>query len=425
MAVDGSELVRTHRELCEASLRVAHALQDRGVDEHSLVAVGLGNTELAVLAIYGAWWLGACALPLSHRLPNAELDQLLEAAAASGRELFVIGDVDTDRAAVIRSAELADEANRASAEPMTVKVPNPGRAIPSGGSTGRPKIITDDRPMVGVPGVESPVGSLFGQRAGQRVLILGPLYHTGPFSSVFGSLFSGGSIVLMERFDARLALQLVERHRVQRIWSVPAQLQRMARDPGVEDIDFGSVETLYHSGAACPPWLKRRWIEFVGAEHVFEGFGSTESVGALMIRGDEWLEHPGSVGRPQVTDVSIRDEQGNEVPVGEVGEIFMRWSGTNADSGGGYRYWGSAPARTDDEGFVSVGDLGWRDDEGYVYVADRRVDMIVTGGVNVFPAEVEVALTELPEVRDVAVVGVPDDEWGRRVHAIIETEGDP
>jgi bile acid-coenzyme A ligase len=198
----------------------------------------------------------------------------------------------------------------------------------------------------------------------------------------------------------------------------------MAREPGVDRVDFSSVETLYHSGAACPPWLKRRWIELVGAEHVYEGFGSTESVGSLMIRGDEWLEHPGSVGKPQVTDVSIRDEDGREVPTGEVGEIFMRWNGRVGRTGG-YRYWGSAPARSDDEGYVSVGDLAWRDDDGYVYIADRRVDMIVTGGVNVFPAEVEVALSERPEVRDVAVVGVPDDEWGRRVHAIVETDEDP
>jgi bile acid-coenzyme A ligase len=228
----------------------------------------------------------------------------------------------------------------------------------------------------------------------------------------------------MERFDARRTLELIERHRVNRLFSVPAQLLRMARVENFDTYDLSSLETLYHSGAVCPPWLKRRWIDRVGAEHVYEGFGSTETVGALAIRGDEWLEHPGSVGRAQISDVSIRDAEGKECQVGEVGEIFMRWQrpagSESAMRSSGFVYWGSPPATSDDGGYVSVGDLGWLDNDGYVYVADRRADMIITGGVNVFPAEVEAVLTEHTGVADVAVVGIPDSEWGRRVHAVIE-----
>jgi bile acid-coenzyme A ligase len=162
----------------------------------------------------------------------------------------------------------------------------------------------------------------------------------------------------------------------------------------------------------------------VGPEHVYEGFGSTETVGAVAIRGDEWLRHPGSVGRPQICDVSIRRVGGATCATGEVGEIFMRWKrGDNSDGeqlSPGFVYWGSPPAKSDDDGFVSVGDLGSFDEDGYLYVADRRVDMIITGGVNVYPAEVESVLTEHPSVADAVVIGVPDPEWGRRVHAVIE-----
>jgi bile acid-coenzyme A ligase len=255
--------------------------------------------------------------------------------------------------------------------------------------------------------------------------VLGPLYHTGPFGTTVSGVMSTGRVVVMETFDAARALDLIERHRVNAVWAVPAQMQRMARVEGVERHDLSSIESLYHSGAVCPPWLKRAWIDLVGADHVYEGFGSTEAVGMLVIRGDEWLQHPGSVGRPDNTDVRICDEAGADVPTGSVGEIFMRWrSGAPLGLPDSYTYWGSPRAKATPDGFVSVGDLGRFDGDGYLYIADRRVDMIVTGGVNVYPAEIEVVLSEHPAVKDVAVVGVPDTDWGRRVHAILEVGED-
>jgi bile acid-coenzyme A ligase len=420
---DGSELTFTRAEVYVESLRAAAFLEAHGVDNRTLVAVALPNSFDGVVACFGAWWLGACVLPLSPSLPDAELELVIESAGESGRRQLLIGDRDSSTVTTISRAAFSERAAFEHAPRATI-VPQPGRAMPSGGSTGRPKVIVSLDALVMLPDAPpNPMSALFGSRRGQRQIILGPTYHTGPFGTLFGGLTEGTLVVLMERFNATRALELIETHRVNRLFSVPAQLLRMARVGDFDRYDLSSLETVYHSGAVCPPWLKRRWIERVGAKHVFEGFGSTETVGALAIRGDEWLEHPGSVGRPVISDVSIRDAGGQECSTSEVGEIFMRFRRPEArptEPHVGFEYWGSPPAKTDDQGFVSVGDLGWRDDDGYVFVADRRVDMIITGGVNVYPAEVEAVLTEHPDVADVAVIGIEDSEWGRRVHAIVE-----
>jgi bile acid-coenzyme A ligase len=421
--IDDSELTVTREQLYIESLRAATLLERHGVDNHWLVDVALPNGFDDVVACFGAWWLGACVLPLSHKLPQAEFELVLESAAESGRKQLLIGDHQTATVTTISRTDFG-ERGPYEAAPRSTIVPHPGLAMPSGGSTGRPKVIVRSDPLVTQPDAPpSPMSSLFGLHPGQRQIVLGPTYHTGPFGTLFGGLVEGSLVVLMERFDGAHALELIERHRVNRFFSVPTQLLRMARVEDFDRYDLTSLETVYHSGAVCPPWLKRLWIERVGAEHVFEGFGSTETVGALAIRGDEWLKHPGSVGRPVISDVSIRDTDGHECPVGEVGEIFMRFRLPEirpTERRVGFEYWGSPAAKLDDEGFVSVGDLGWSDHDGYVFVADRRVDMIITGGVNVYPAEVEAVLTEHPDVADVAVIGIADPEWGRRVHAIVE-----
>jgi bile acid-coenzyme A ligase len=420
---DGSEEKYKRIELHKQSLRAATLLERHGADSKTLVDVALPNGFDKVVACLGAWWLGACVLPLSHAMPEAELELVLESAGESGRAQLLIGDYATSAVKTVTGGDFAEREKCADGARLGI-VPDPGRAMPSGGSTGRPKVIVSLDPLVMQPDAPpSPMSALFGMRPGQRQIVLGPTYHTGPFGSLFSGLIDGALVVLMERFDAAQALELIERHRVNRFFSVPAQLQRMARVEDFDSYDLSSLETVYHSGSVCPPWLKRCWIERVGAEHVFEGFGSTETVGALAIRGDEWLDHPGSVGQPVISDVSIRNADGSECPSGEVGEIFMRFRTAEPSprkTRPGFEYWGSPPATSDDQNFVSVGDLGWRDEDGYIFVADRRVDMIITGGVNVYPAEVEAVLTEHLDVADVAVVGVEDTQWGRRVHAIVE-----
>jgi bile acid-coenzyme A ligase len=212
-------------------------------------------------------------------------------------------------------------------------------------------------------------------------------------------------------------VDLIEKNRVTTFTSTPTMLQRIAALPDIGRRDLSSLNWVMQGAAVIPPNLVRTWIDLIGAQKLFMAYGMTEGLGLTSIRGDEWLTHPGSVGRGfRGTEVRILDEHGAPVPTGEVGEIYLRWPMT-----GLYHYLGDAsllPATED--GFATAGDLGWLDEDGFLYIADRRVDMIITGGANVFPAEVESALLDHPAIADVVVVGLKDEQWGRRVHAIVE-----
>jgi bile acid-coenzyme A ligase len=253
--------------------------------------------------------------------------------------------------------------------------------------------------------------------SGQTVLIPGPLYHNAPYCWSHWALFEGSKVVLMERFDAQRALGLIERHRIGWLQLVPTMMQRMLQVPDVGTRDLTSIEAFMHTAAPCPPWVKRGWIDLIGGERIYEAFGATEAIGGTIIRGDEWLQHEGSVGRPVGAELRILDEQGNQVPTGEIGEIHTRLeSGAPPD----YEYRGAPPAASTPDGFVTVGDLGWVDEDGYLFLADRRTDLIISGGANIYPFEVEAVLSSYPGVEDVAVIGLPDEEWGKRVHAVVQ-----
>lgn len=405
----------TWAQLEAASNQLARLLQSRGVAGGSLVVAALPNSPAHFYAAFATWKLGATLLPLNAALPAAERDRLLEAANPA----LVIAAWPDLRWPGLHPADFG-AAERFASDPLPDCLPDPGIAIGSGGSTGRPKIILRNGPLAHVPGqltTYPALGGVVGLRPGQTQLVVGPLYHSGPFSWAHEGLFEGHTLVVMERWDTARVIDLIERERVNFMFMVPTMMSRIAKHPAVRARDFSSVESLFHAGGPCPPWIKQAWFDLIGAARVFEGFGSSESVGVAVIRGDEWLAHPGSVGRPLCTDVQILDAQGQPLPPGEVGEIYMRWQHRPNP---GFRYLGTPAPPTTPDGYTSVGDMGWLDAEGYLYSADRRVDLIITGGANVYPAEVEAALIEHPAVSDVVVIGLPDDEWGRRVHAIIQ-----
>jgi len=201
---------------------------------------------------------------------------------------------------------------------------------------------------------------------------------------------------------------------LQRIWRLPETVRAGA--------DMSSLEFILVGGAPCPAWLMRAWIDWLGPDVMHEAFGSSERTGGTFITGREWLEHPGSVGRPLPgCQLRILDDAGDELPPGEMGEIYVL---PDAGPGSTYRYVGAQPRATAN-GWESVGDMGYLDGEGYLYLGDRRTDMIVSGGHNIYPAEVEAALDACPGVRSSAVIGLPDADLGQRVHAIVDAPGSP
>jgi len=420
---DGDESSLTWEELDRRSNAVARLLAEAGarprsagvrgrVRRCSTVVVGLPNGADHFVTTIAVWKLGACVLPLPPAMPARERDALLDLAAPDA----VVAGWD-DVAGAIGPDDLA-AADRLSPDPLPDAVPDPAKAVASGGSTGRPKIIVDPTPGQRAPGaaVEA-FGAWSGLSERQRQVVCGPLYHTAPFNMAHAGLFEDHELIVHERFDPARVVASIRRHRATFAAMVPTMMLRILRGTDVTSHDVSSLEALYHTGGPCPPWVKRGWIDLVGPQAVYEAFGSTEMVGVVGIRGDDWLAHPGSLGRPIATDLRILDGDQRPVPTGEVGEIYMRlWD----DSAPRYRYLGAPSAASTADGFVSVGDLGRVDEDGYLFLADRRVDMIVSGGANIYPAEVESALTEHPGVLDVVVVGIPDEEWGRCVHAIVQ-----
>ena len=397
-------------ELERRSNLLARAYAARGVRFGDRVSLCLPNGLELVAACFATWKLGAIPNPLSDQLPPAERNAILEVAQPS----LVVGldPGETESAPTLPrgfqpSTDLSDA-------PLEARTAPHERALASGGSTGLPKLILPKSDASYDPETASP---LF--RAKQAVLVPGPLYHSVPFSSTFQGILAGCTVVLMKRFDPRRFLALIEEHRVDRVSVVPTMMHRIWRIPEAEReaYNVSSLEFLLTGGAPLPAWLMRAWIEWLGPEVMHEAFGPSERIGGTFITGVEWLEHPGSVGRPTVPgSLRILDENRNELPAGEMGEIFMLPPG---GAGSTYQYMGATADRLHD-GWESVGDMGYLDEDGYLYLGDRRSDMILTGGRNVYPAEIEAALMEHPSVQSCAVVGVADEDLGQRIHAVLE-----
>jgi bile acid-coenzyme A ligase len=385
--------------------RLARAFARAGLGAGDVLTVGLPNGPDFVAACFAAWKVGAIPQPVSHRLPLAEQQAILELA----KPRLVVGlECEGPWA---RVADLVAEGEDDSA--LAPVVSPRWKIMTSGGSTGRPKLIAAASDSRQNP--ES--GRLMGLRPGGVVYSPGPMFHNTPFSACVQGLVLGSTVVLSERFAADCTVDAVERHHVEVLMLVPTMMSRIStylRETGRE-WDTSSLTMVWHAAAKCPDWLKRDWIDLVGPDKLFEIYGGTELVSVTVVTGREWLERPGTVGKPLLGEMRVCDEEGVELPRGAVGEIYMR-------SGDGmplpFDYIG-ADAKVRD-GWITVGDLGWMDEDGFVFISDRRTDMVVSGGQNVYPAEVEGALERHPGVLGAVVVGLPDPDLGQRVHAVVQ-----
>jgi bile acid-coenzyme A ligase len=382
-----------------------------GVGTGDMVTMALPNSLQWFIAAVALWKLGAIPQPVSARLPRRELEAVVELA-----DPVVVLGVDPDVLPGRVCLPIGFEPPVPS-ETITLDdaVSPAWKAPTSGGSTGRPKLIVSGDPGLIDPSADA---ALLFSRDGCLVMP-GPLFHNGPIVWACFALLHGSHVVVLPRFDAEATLAAMAEHRADVVYLVPTMMRRIWNLPSEvrERYDLSALRVVWHLAEPCPPWLKEAWIEWLGPERIFELYAGTEAQLRTVITGTEWLEHRGSVGRPVGGDVQICDPAGVILGPREEGEVWLRSSRSTP----AYRYVG-AEARVRSGGWESLGDMGWLDEDGYLYLGDRSQDMILVGGSNVYPAEVESALTEHPAVRSCAVIGLPDAERGSRVHAIVEAD---
>ncbi len=403
--------ITTYADLDARANAVSHVLAERGVGPGDRVAVQLPNGVDVFAAWNGAARLGAQVVPISPRGAPAEVAHIIE---------------DSGSRCLLDAGALLSSAADAPAEPVRddfLGTPVIWMNYTSG-TTGRPKGIVRPTPPPLTEAPPQPYLQFWGFGRDDVHLLTGPAYHTAPGAYAQMHLVEGATVVVMERFDAAACLALIERHRVTNSHMVPANFVRLLGlpDPVRESADLSSVRRIIHGAAPCPPAVKRAMIEWFPDDAIWEYYGASEGMGTV-ISPAEWLEHPGSVGRAfPGLGIRVHDaETGRACAPGEVGAVHLvPAAGFEPEYHGGA---GREDAMWRDGAFT-VGDLGHLDPDGYLYLADRRTDLILRGGVNIYPAEVEAALVEHPEVVDAAVVGRPDPELGEVVHAVLEVTGE-
>lgn len=423
----------TFAEFDERTTRLAHAFEARGVGVGDRVAVMLPNSveffeawaaanKLGAAVVLVNWHLkadelayiladsGACLL-VAHADLAAPVDAALETTTC---EVLVVGDADY---------EAAIAAVPASAEPLELEALT-APVFYTSGTTGRPKGVVHGvvDSSVAARNMEGQL-ALWGWTPDDVYILSGPAYHAGPGGYVMAASYVGAPTVVLPSpkgsFDAQEWLRLVDRHRVTISFMVPAHFIRILEVPDDEQAacDLSSLRLIVHAGAPCPMPVKRRIIDALAPGEIAELYGMSEG-GATRISMAEWLERPGSVGTPWPgTEIRILDEDGNALAPGETGIIYVRPPG-----GVGFKYHEdpekTASAWRDDA--FTVGDVGHLDADGYLYLTDRAADMVIRGGVNVYPREIEEVLHTHPAVVDCAVFGVPDDRLGEQLHAVVE-----
>ena len=423
------------RELNERSNRVANLLWESGLRMGDHIAILLENRAEFFEVTWGALRMGLYVTPINWHL-------------APDEAVYIIGDCQAS--ALVASAHLHRVLDHLAEEPdllparrlvvggsrdgfddyeaaLATQPTSPVDAecegswmLYSSGTTGRPKGImpgTVGGPLGAPTGFVGLMAGLYGFGEQSVYLSPAPLYHAAPAGWTNAAQRLGGTAVVMERFDPVATLELIERHRVTHVQFVPTHLVRLLKLPEAERsrFDLSSLQCVIHAAAPCPPEVKWAALEWLGPI-VHEYYSGSEGVGFCAIGPDEWAAHPGSVGKSMMGAAHVVGSDGVELGPEEVGQVWFEAPGT-------FSYRGDpegTSAAHDHRGWSTLGDMGWLDDEGYLYLTDRVSNMIISGGVNIYPREIEDVLIMHPLVEDVAIVGVPDPDMGESVRAVVQ-----
>jgi long-chain acyl-CoA synthetase len=444
--ISGSRHV-DHRDLAARAQRMAGGLAALGVGPGDCVAILMRNDIAYLIASYGAIALGALAVPINWHFKPDEVGYVLRDSGAkvlvAHADLFRAVRGVIPRGLPVLAVETPPEIIAAyGIDPAAARVPadaeafeawlaaqrpydGPPRAptvsmIYTSGTTGHPKgvkrrAMTPDEQQT----MDHLRNLVFGLQPGCRAAITGPLYHSAPNAFGLRAGKTAARLFLMPRFEPEALLQLIERERIDTMFMVPTMFVRLLKLPEAvrRRYDVSSLRHVIHAAAPCPAEVKRAMIEWWGPV-IYEFYGSTESGPVTFVASADALKKPGTVGRVSPgAEVKILDEAGRELSPGGVGEIYSRIS-AYAD----FTYHNDPEKRREieREGFITSGDVGYFDADGYLFLCDRKRDMVISGGVNIYPAEIEAALHALPAVADCAVFGVPDEEFGEALMAVIE-----
>jgi acyl-CoA synthetase (AMP-forming)/AMP-acid ligase II len=430
----GSGETVTYHQLDERSNRLAHLFRAAGLRRGDSIALMLENHPRFFEICWAAQRSGLYYTAISSRLTANEASYIVNDC---GAKVFITSSAKRDVAASLLGstpnvrvrlmldghADGHEAYEEAVADHPTTPIDDESQGVDmlySSGTTGQPKGVK-------VPLPDGPVDSpspvlvlgqmLYSFDADSTYLSPAPLYHAAPLRFTMAIHRIGGTVIVMERFDPEDFLRLIEEHRVTHTQVVPTMFVRMLKLP--EEVrsryDTSSLKTAIHAAAPCPIPVKEQMIEWWGPK-IFEYYAGTEGNGFCAISSEEWLQHRGSVGKPLIGELHILDEDGKELPPGEAGSIFF---------GGGSEFeYHNDPEKTaasrNEQGWSTLGDVGYVDDDGYLYLTDRKAYMIISGGVNIYPQEAENALTMHPKVLDVAVIGVPNEDFGEEVKAIVQ-----
>ena len=440
---------RGHAEVADRAARLAGGLEKLGVRQGDSVCILMRNDIAFIEAAYAAMRLGAYAVPVNWHFKPEEIDYVLKDSGTSvlighADMLYQLRGAIPDGVTVlsvptppeivanykINPDKLAPpdfavdletwlEQQRPYDGPLW---PQPANMIYTSGTTGHPKGVRRHAPTPEQSAsAERMRAMIYGLKPGARALLPGPLYHSAPNSFGLRAGRLGGALVLMPRFDPEDFLRLVRDERIDTIFMVPTMFIRLMKLPEAvrRKYDMSSLRHVIHAAAPCPADIKRAMIEWWGPV-IYEFYGSTELGAVTFANSEDALKKPGTVGKISPgAELRFIGEDGTTLPQGEIGEIYSRIAG-NPD----FTYHNKPEKRAEIDlgGFITSGDVGYIDEDGYVFICDRKRDMVISGGVNIYPAEIEAALHAVPGVHDCAVFGIPDDEFGEALMAVVEPQ---